>query len=245
MCQLLGLSAAEPTRFNFSFRGFAKRGGCSDKHCDGEDDLYIYLYNYMFTLFSEMTESNLCFCLGWGIAFYEGRALRSFIDPAPAAHSPIARLVEDYPVKTHTMMAHVRYATKGHAGDLENVHPFSREMWGIQWCFCHNGDIPKFSPAMALEEHYDIPVIGKAKELLPTTPIYNPIGDTDSEAVFCAILNALKAEFLELPTLPVLHETLQRLCCEIVAGYESETIFNFLLGCGPVSFNYDFYLLLY
>ena len=33
---------------------------------------------------------------------------------------------------------------------------------------------------------------------------YHPIGDTDSEAVFCAILNALRAEFNELPTLPVL-----------------------------------------
>ena len=30
---------------------------------------------------------------------------------------------------------------------------------------------------------------------------YRPVGDTDSEAVFCAILNALKAEFDTLPTL--------------------------------------------
>ena len=145
-------------------------------------------------------------------------------------------------MKTHTMMAHVRYATKGDAGELENVHPFSREMWGIQWCFCHNGDIPKFSPDAnaTLDEHYDMPVIGKAKDLLHSVPSYNPIGDTDSEAVFCAILNALKAEFVDVtPTLPELHETLQRLCCEIVAGYESETIFNFLLACGPVSFDHD------
>ena len=39
MCQLLGLSAAEPTSFSFSFRGFAQRGGCSDKHCDGRFEL--------------------------------------------------------------------------------------------------------------------------------------------------------------------------------------------------------------
>jgi len=196
MCQLLGMNAAEPTSFSFSFRGFAKRGGCSDKHCDG-----------------------------WGLAFYEGRGLRCFTDPAPAAHSPIAALVEQYPMKTYSMMAHIRYATQGSGGTLENVHPFSREMWGIQWCFCHNGDVPKFSKD-------DYPGLGKAKDQSTDHMSYNPVGDTDSEAVFCAILNSLKAEFLALPTLPVLHETLQRLCCEIVQGFENETIFNFLLGCG-------------
>ena len=33
------------------------------------------------------------------------------------------------------MMAHIRYATQGEVS-LENVHPFSRELWGIQWTFC-------------------------------------------------------------------------------------------------------------
>jgi hypothetical protein len=61
---------------------------------------------------------------------------------------------------------------------------------------------------------------------------YNPVGDTDSEAVFCAILNALKREFDDLPTLPVLHGFLSSLCKEIIAGDEETTIFNFLLGCG-------------
>jgi len=62
---------------------------------------------------------------------------------------------------------------------------------------------------------------------------YHPVGDTDSEATFCAILNALRSEFTELPTLPVLYETLQRLCGQIVEGDEDGTILNFLLGCGP------------
>ena len=62
---------------------------------------------------------------------------------------------------------------------------------------------------------------------------YCPVGDTDSEAVFCAILNALKAEFPEgLPTLPVLHEFLQYICEEILKDHSHDTIFNFLLGCG-------------
>lgn len=72
---------------------------------------------------------------------------------------------------------------------------------------------------------------------------YNPVGSTDSEAVFCAILNSLKHEFDSLPTLPVLHDTLKRICteiCEHDAGSGEEPIFNFLLMCGErVQFAYS------
>ena len=72
-----------------------------------------------------------------------------------------------------------------------------------------------------------MPMLGKCVK-----PVYHPVGETDSEAVFCAMLNALRAEFTNLPTLPVLYEAIQSICCEIVRGHEEKTIFNFLLGCG-------------
>ena len=97
-CQLLGMNAANPTDFTFSWKGFARRGGDTDVHCHG-----------------------------WGIAFYEGRGVRAFHDPEPASSSPIAALVSSYPMKTHNMIAHIRYATQGEVC-LENVHPFQREM---------------------------------------------------------------------------------------------------------------------
>ena len=126
------------------------------------------------------------------------------------------------------VMAHIRYATTGGVS-LENVHPFSRELWGINWTFAHNGQVPKFDDSTLQE---DQPFLGKTTvEDLH----FNPVGDTDSEAVFCAILNALNAEFDDLPTLPVLHAFLKRLCDEIIAGDEESTIFNFLLGCGQFS----------
>jgi predicted glutamine amidotransferase len=110
---------------------------------------------------------------------------------------------------------------------LENVHPFSRELWGIQWCFAHNGDCPTFSNNVTVE---DIPLLGKTT---PASLVYHPVGDTDSEAVFCAILNALKDEFQEgLPTLSVLHQFLSHICDEIIQGHPTETIFNFIMGCG-------------
>lgn len=98
MCQLLGMNCATPTDFSFSFRGFCQRGGSTDIHAHG-----------------------------WGLAIYEGRGLRTFLDTLPACTSPVAKLVSQYPMKTYNMMAHVRYATQGEVS-LENVHPFSREM---------------------------------------------------------------------------------------------------------------------
>lgn len=120
------------------------------------------------------------------------------------------------------MMAHIRYATQGQVS-LENVHPFSRVWKGVQMCFCHNGECPKFVNGV---QH----LLGKTTE---KDIVFHPVGDTDSEAVFCAILNALNAEFPDgLPTLPVLHEFLSLLCDEIIADRMEDTIFNFLLGCG-------------
>lgn len=215
MCQLLGMNSAEPSDFRFSFSGFAQRGGESDHHSDG-----------------------------WGLAIYQGRGLQSFVDHTPAAWSPIAALISSHPIKTHNMLAHIRYATKGTVA-LENVHPFSREMWGIQWSFAHNGDVPRF----AKEHAEDVPRLGGRARTTTTTKTageekdgdgddvddaglsFHPVGETDSEAIFCALLNALKAEFRVLPTLDVLYDTIKRLCCEIVADDEG-VICNFLLGCG-------------
>lgn len=119
-------------------------------------------------------------------------------------------------------MAHIRYATQGEVS-LENVHPFTRELWGIQWTFAHNGDAPLFTCSGQV-------YLGKSTE---QCACFTPVGDTDSEAAFCAILNALKAEFPKgLPTLPVLHEFLQLICDEIIRDRDQETIFNFLMGCG-------------
>lgn len=197
------MNCAKPTDCTFSFTGFSKRGGETDIHSDG-----------------------------WGIAYYEGRGVRLFLDPSPAAHSPIAQFMREYPIKTLNMLAHLRYATAGSVA-LENVHPFQREMWGIQWCFAHNGDIPSFSGCNI----NNLPWIGNGS---PGERSYNPVGDTDSEAVFCSMLNALKSKFNSLPTLPVLYETIRELCDEICSR-DDNPIFNFLLMCGKhVQFAYSY-----
>ena len=74
MCQLLGMNCATPTDFSFSLRGFVKRGGDTDIHSHG-----------------------------WGMVVYQGGegAIRCFHDTLPACISPIAELVQKYPMQTH------------------------------------------------------------------------------------------------------------------------------------------------
>lgn len=119
-------------------------------------------------------------------------------------------------------MSHIRYATSG-VVELSNLHPFNREMWGIQWCFCHNGQI-----AM-MDDEPDTwlgPIEGER--------VYVPVGDTDSEAFFCAVLNSLRAQFTNsMPSLPVLFDALKSLCDEVVEYDREGTILNFMLTCGP------------
>ena len=81
---------------------------------------------------------------GFGIAFFEGRGLRHFVDHLPASESPVADLVKRYPIKSKQVIAHIRKATQGQVA-LENTHPFVRELWGRYWVFAHNGDLKDFS----------------------------------------------------------------------------------------------------
>ena len=117
MCQLLGMNCNVPTDIVFSFTGFQQRGGRTDDHADG-----------------------------WGIAFFEGRGCRLYVDSAAAADSPVAQLVRSYPIRSLNVIAHIRKATRGPVA-LENTHPFMRELWGRYWIFAHNGTLDRFVPA--------------------------------------------------------------------------------------------------
>lgn len=147
-------------------------------------------------------------------------------------------------------------------------------MWGISFCFAHNGDVSCFDRKQFTANSVGdcvnasnipkvnknnvscvkIPWIGRSIGVEDTGERpYNPIGKTDSEAIFCAMLNALRARFDTLPSLPLLHSAIQSLCNEIIAlDYNdqcdvddsqcerSTTILNFLLGCGPhIQFAYS------
>jgi glutamine amidotransferase len=168
-----------PTDICFSFAGFQARGGVTDHHRDG-----------------------------WGIAFFEGRGVRVFLDPQPSANSPVAELVRGYPIRSLNVIAHIRKATQGEVR-LDNTHPFQRELWGQYWIFAHNGNLRDYAPRL--------------------TGRFLPVGSTDSETAFCHLLQQLAIQFPEGPPAPAaLHEALRRLAIEIGAHGE----FNFLLSNG-------------
>ncbi|MCX7846457.1 MAG: class II glutamine amidotransferase [bacterium] len=169
---------------------------------------------FSFTGFCERGGRTADHVDGWGIGFFEGRGCRVFLDVAPACESPVAKFVKTYPIKTLTAIAHIRKATHG-AVALENTHPFVREVWGRYWLFAHNGSLEAFTPALS----------GR----------FVPVGDTDSERAFCAILDAFAARGeKEMPPLEKLYQTL----AEVTAWIASHGKFNYLLGSEHFLFAY-------
>lgn len=78
------------------------------------------------------------------------------------------------------------------------------------------------------EKVSELPWIGKEAG----GQMYNPVGDTDSEKIFCSILNALKAKFDTLPEMATLYQYLEELLNEIVEHDPEGSILNFIMGCG-------------
>ena len=167
----------------FSFAGLANRGGKTGHHADG-----------------------------WGLALYEGKSARIFLDPAPAANSPLARFVREHPIKTLLAIAHIRKKTRGHAA-LKNTHPFVRELWGRHLVFAHNGTVKR------------------TKQL--KLGHFTPVGNTDSEHAFCYLLAALHHDFPNGPRSRTdYHDAVARYAAKI----GRHGTFNMLLGDGEQLF---------
>lgn len=146
MCELLGMSANVPTDICFSFSGLMERGGRTGPHKDG-----------------------------FGITFYEGKGCRNFKDSEPSFNSVIAQLIKDYPIKSKTVISHIRQANRGRIC-LENTHPFTRELWGRSWTFAHNGQLTAYQKVLDIKYHV-------------------PVGNTDSELAFCWLLDKVFEKF--------------------------------------------------
>nr|WP_275401415.1 class II glutamine amidotransferase [Pseudobdellovibrio exovorus] len=149
---------------------------------------------------------------GWGIAFFENKGVRQFLDPQPSATSAIAEFVKSYPIKSQNVIAHIRKATQG-VVSLENTHPFQREMWGHYWVFAHNGNLENFQP------EFDGSFI--------------PVGNTDSERIFCWIMQSLRKRFgSSYPDENSLFDYIHSLALELASQGEVNFLFsngNFLI----------------
>ena len=144
---------------------------------------------------------------GFGIAFFEGRGLRHFVDHHSARVSPLAKLVQDYPIKSDQVIAHIRKATQGLVA-LENTHPFQRELWGRYWVFAHNGNLNDFQPRLHAA--------------------FRPVGQTDSERAFCWLMQELAKAHCDMPSIAELSCTLR----ELLPQLNAFGTFNILLSNG-------------
>ena len=181
MCQLLGMNCNGSAAITFSFTGFAARGGRTADNMDG-----------------------------WGIAFYERSGCRVFHDDQPASESLLANFLSTYPIKSNTVMAHVRRATQGEVM-LANCHPFQREWLGQTWLFANNGDLRNFHPELRGP--------------------YRPVGTTDTEKAFCWMLQELGLRFADRLRPPTWQELAPHVAelSEVIARHGN---FNFLLTNG-------------
>jgi predicted glutamine amidotransferase len=144
---------------------------------------------------------------GFGIAFFEGRGVRLFIDRDSARVSPVAEMVKRYPIRSEHVIAHIRKATLG-AVALQNCHPFVRELWGRYWVFAHNGDLKGYAPRLH--------------------GAFRPVGDTDSELAFCWLMQELAKAHADVPPVDELTRTLS----ELLPGPARHGTFNMLLSNG-------------
>lgn len=183
MCELLGMSANTPTDLCFSFTGLTQRGGRTGPHGDG-----------------------------WGVAFYEGKGLRSFHESSASASSEVANMVQSHPIKSQTALCHIRQANVGKVC-LANTHPFVREMWGRYWVFAHNGQIENFKSRQGL---------------------YEAVGDTDSEHIFCDLLNYVR-EAVSRDATPT---ELAKCLVNLAKNYAQQGVFNCLLSNGDWLFTF-------
>jgi predicted glutamine amidotransferase len=146
---------------------------------------------------------------GWGLAYYSQGDVKLVREPLPASDSACVRYIQDRPFATQLVISHIRKATQG-APVLGNCQPFIRELGGRMHVFAHNGDLD-------LQAVRDLPL-----------GTFRPVGGTDSELAFCALLGRLTGLWLDSPEVPPLGDRLP-----IVEAFAAE-----IRQFGPANFLY-------
>jgi glutamine amidotransferase len=147
---------------------------------------------------------------GWGIAWYDERDVRLVKEAFPAAGSACVRFIQSNPFVSPMVISHVRKATRGGVA-LRNCQPFVRELGGVWHSFAHNGDLASIEGDSRLR-----------------ADTFRPVGETDSERAFCALLDRLRPLWTENGR-PDLDARLR-----VVEAFAAE-----LRGLGPANFLYS------
>ena len=108
---------------------------------------------------------------GWGIAFYPDGFVRLIKEPIKMNNGILTKYVKWANLESKIFLAHIRKASAG-SESYVNTHPFVRKLDNREITFAHNG---------TLYGYEELELGG-----------YRPIGETDSEYVFCYLLSQIK-----------------------------------------------------
>ena len=147
---------------------------------------------------------------GWGAAFYQGHDVALFREPVAASDSPLVRFLETQGPSTTLALSHIRRATLGPVS-LANTQPYVRELAGRTHVFAHNGHLPG---------------IEQCRHFAHTR--FQPVGGTDSEHAFCALMDRLSDLWRPSIAPPGVEERLA-----VVAAFAAD-----LRQLGPANFLY-------
>ena len=132
---------------------------------------------------------------GWGVAWYDENGTQIIKEARPVDQSRLATsFLQNLGARSRIFVSHIRRATTGAAGYI-NTHPFYRRFDHKTWVFSHNGTIDS--------DQLSFP-FGK----------FSPIGETDSELIFCGLLSWLNHHGIQLTDRSgfiLLHEKLREI----------------------------------
>ena len=148
---------------------------------------------------------------GFGIAFFEGVGCRLFLDDQASALASVG-FDPPLPDQIQNVIAHIRKATQGRVA-LKTPTRFTASCGGATG-FCPQWQSGALCPARG--------------------QYYRPVGDTDSEAAFCHLLETLRQRFAEPPPLAGLTAAVR----ELAASIRAHGVFNFMLSNGDVLFTH-------
>jgi glutamine amidotransferase len=153
---------------------------------------------------------------GWGVAIYPGTDVALFREPSAAAESELVRFLECHGPSTKLAVSHIRHATWG-AVQFSNTQPFMREVGGCTHVFAHNGYLTGIDSSSTFSLGVD-----------------RPVGQTDSELAFCALLTRLRPLWVDekLPSL----ESRMTLLADFAADLRKLGAANFLYADGDAVF---------
>jgi len=153
---------------------------------------------------------------GWGVGYYRGHDVACYRQPLPAAESDCFDLLGRCAPQSCIAIAHVRRAVRG-AAILANCQPFAKPLGGRMHLFAHNGYVADAGDLVS----------GIAPSLVP-------VGETDSEALFGALLSEL-VHVWSSPAQPTIAARF-RIVRDFAARMRERGALNFVYGDGELVF---------